>query len=168
VGLAFAAGVIARHAAQQCSIKDLLVRLDQLEQQLTPQRLALPHQQRMHWELLQRAIDDPSLAAVLDTYDTEIPPEKQRQFLYANAWYVNAFNAYRTGTVSREELYGYLRGLFQSRLIREYWHANRNHRATLKETSEEAELGRVVDDLISDLEEADTDEWWVIGEPPTP
>lgn len=48
----------------------------------------------MLWELLSKAIDDPTLAAVLITYEDEITVEKQRQFLFANAIYTNALHAY--------------------------------------------------------------------------
>ena len=73
---------------------------------------------------------------------------------------------YRVGVFSRAELYGHLRGIFQSTLMRDYWAATRHHRSSLKEGSEESEIGRMVDTLINDLEEASTDEWWVVGEPP--
>ncbi|MFD5269405.1 DUF6082 family protein [Streptomyces sp. NPDC058335] len=136
-------------------------------EELAFRRKALAHQQRMHWELLARAIDDPSLAAVIDTYDKSIPAEKRRQFLYANAWYAHLFHLYRAGIVDREELYTYLREFFQSPLFREYWEASQSQRATLKQSSDEARIGHMVDGLVKDLDEADTDEWWVVGNPPT-
>ncbi|MFF5481817.1 DUF6082 family protein [Streptomyces sp. NPDC012935] len=136
-------------------------------EELAVRRKALAHQQRMHWELLARAIDDPSLAAVIDTYDKSIPAERRRQFFYANAWYVHLYHLYRAGILDREELYEYLREFFQSPVFREYWRASRAQRATLNESSEEAKIGRMVDGLVRDLDEADTDEWWVVGEPPS-
>ncbi|MEU8750558.1 DUF6082 family protein [Streptomyces chartreusis] len=140
----------------------------QLElEELAIRRKALAHQQRMQWELLARAIDDPSLAAVIDTYDKNIPAERRRQFFYANAWYVHLFHLYRAGLLEREELYRHLREFFQSPIFREYWEASRHMRASLNEASEEAQLGYMVDGLVSDLDEADTDEWWVVGNPPT-
>ncbi|MER5598754.1 DUF6082 family protein [Streptomyces sp. NPDC002265] len=134
-------------------------------EELAVRRKALAHQQRMHWELLARAIDDPSLAAVIDTYDKSIPAEKRRQFLYANAWYTHLYHLYRAEILDREELYTYLREFFQSPLFREYWQASRSQRATLKESSDEARIGKMVDGLVMDLDEADTDEWWVVGNP---
>ncbi|WP_329349191.1 DUF6082 family protein [Streptomyces sp. NBC_01261] len=136
-------------------------------EELAIRRKALAHQQRMHWELLARAIDDPSLAAVIDTYDKSIPAEKRRQFFYANAWYVHLFHLYRAGILDRDELYRYLREFFQSPLFREYWEASQAQRATLSESSDEAVIGHIVDGLVTDLDEADTDEWWVVGTPPT-
>lgn len=131
------------------------------------ERAARAHQQRMHWELLKKAIDDPSLAAVIDTYDKSIPPEKRRQFLYANLWYVNAFHLYLAGILDMKELHGHLRELFQSPIMREYWDASRAQRATLDQESAEVRIGHMVDQLINDLDAADTDEWWVVGEPPS-
>ncbi|MET7452376.1 DUF6082 family protein [Streptomyces sp. NPDC005574] len=135
--------------------------------ELTIRRTALAHQQLMHWELLARAIDDPSLAAVIDTWDKSIPVERRRQFFYANAWYVHLFHLYQAGLVDREELYTRLREFFQSPLFREYWRASKTQRAALNQSSEEASIGHMVDGLVSDLDEADTDEWWVVGTPPT-
>ncbi len=136
-------------------------------EELAIRRTALAHQQRMHWELLARAIDDPSLAAVIDTYDQSIPAERRRQFFYANAWYVHLYHLYQAELLDREELYTRLREFFQSPVFREYWEASRHMRASLDESSVEAQLGRMVDGLVRDLDESDTDEWWVVGDPPT-
>lgn len=155
-------------AARQRRSEEARLQERQLElEELAIRRKALAHQQRMQWELLARAIDDPSLAAVIDTYDKSIPAERRRQFFYANAWYVHLFHLYRAGLLDREELYRHLREFFQSPIFREYWEASRHMRASLNEASEEAQLGHMVDGLVSDLDEADTDEWWVVGNPPT-
>ncbi|WP_210589101.1 DUF6082 family protein [Streptomyces sp. GESEQ-35] len=143
----------------------LQVRRLRLEE-LASRRSALAHQQRMHWELLSRAIDDPSLAAVIATYDPDIPAERRRQYFYANAWYINLYHLYRAGIVDDKAFHGHARELFQNPLMREYWEASKGQRATLKHSSDEARLGRMVDGLIKDLDEADTDEWWVVGNPP--
>jgi hypothetical protein len=143
----------------------LHVRRLELEE-LASRRRALAHQQRMHWELLSRAIDDPSLAAVIDTYDPDTPGEKRRQYFYANAWYINLYHLYRAGILDQAEFYGHARELFQNPLMREYWEASKGQRATLKDSSDEARIGRLVDGLIRDLDDADTDEWWVVGNPP--
>lgn len=127
----------------------------------------LANQQRLHWELLSKAMEDPDLAAVLDTYEGDISATKHRQFLFANALYTNMLLAYRIGNVTQAELFGYLRGSLQNPVFREYWEAARPHRASLEPDSEEAKVGRMVDGLVQDLDEADTDEWWVVGEPPT-
>lgn len=154
-------------AARQRHLEVERVQLRRLElEELASRRRALAHQQRMHWELLSRAIDNPSLAAVIDTYDPSLPAEKLRQYFYANAWYINLYHLYRAGILDQEGFYGHARELFQNRLMREYWEASRGQRATLKHSSDEARLGRMVDSLISDLDEADTEEWWVVGTPP--
>jgi hypothetical protein len=140
----------------------------QLElEELALRRRSLAHQQRMHWELLTRAIDDPSLAEVIDTYDKSIPAAKRRQFFYANAWYVNLFHVHRAGLIDREELYGHIREFLQNQIFREYWEASRYMRATLVQSSDEARMSHLVDGLIRELDDADTDEWWVVGTPPT-
>ncbi|MGW4757586.1 DUF6082 family protein [Streptomyces chartreusis] len=155
-------------AARQRRLEAERLQLKRIElEELASRRRALAHQQRMHWELLSRAIDNPSLAAVIDTYDPSIPAERRRQYFYANAWYVNLYHLYRAGIVDQEEFYGHARELFQNTLMREYWEASKGQRATLKHSSDEARIGRMVDGLIKDLDEADTDEWWVVGEPPT-
>ncbi|MFE5049836.1 DUF6082 family protein [Streptomyces sp. NPDC056637] len=155
-------------AAQRRRLEEARLRIEELEQEeLTQQRSARARQQRVHWELSLKAIDDPSLAAVINTYDAEIPPAKVRQFFFANAWYVNLFHLDQAGIIDQQEVYGRLRELFQSPVFREYWRASRPNRATLIHSSAEARLGRLADRLLEELEEADTEEWWVVGDPPT-
>jgi hypothetical protein len=136
-------------------------------QALAVRRKGYAHQQRMHWELLSRAIDDPTLFAVIDTYDKSIPAAKRRQFLYANAWYAYLFHLFRAEVLDQEELYIAMRELLQNPLFREYWDASKAQRANLKQSSHEARVGRMIDGLVRDLDEADTDEWWVVGNPPS-
>ena len=143
-----AATASAAFTARQRRVEEARLQERQLElEELAIRRKALAHQQRMQWELLARAIDDPSLAAVIDTYDKSIPAERRRQFFYANAWYVHLFHLYRAGILDREELYRHLREFFQSPIFREYWEASQHMRASLNETSEEAQLGHMVDGL---------------------
>ncbi|MFJ8824236.1 DUF6082 family protein [Streptomyces sp. NPDC102467] len=130
-------------------------------------RQARAHQQRMHWELLSKAIDDPALAVVIDNYGLDLSPEKRRQYLYANLWYINAFYLYESGLLNRRELFSSLRELFQSEHMREYWENTRPHRASLDPSSVEAEVGRMAETLFREMDEAETDEWWVVGEPPS-
>ncbi|CAL9582322.1 hypothetical protein SUDANB96_05083 [Streptomyces sp. enrichment culture] len=145
----------------------LAVRLDQLDQSARARHHAdLAQQQRLHWELLSKAIDDPELAEVLDLYEPPVSPKQRRQYLFANALYTNALFYLRIGNITREEFHGYVRGILQNPVVREYWYATRHQRATIADDSDEAELGRLVDDLLAQLEEADTEEWWVVGEPP--
>ncbi|MBZ3904271.1 MULTISPECIES: DUF6082 family protein [Streptomyces] len=129
-------------------------------------RASLAEQHRLHFDLLCKAMDDPALAAVLDTYENDVPAETQRQFLFANALYTNALHFHRIGALSKAELYGHLRVMCRNRIFQEYWESTRHHRKSLAEASEEAELGRMTDDLIQELTDADTEEWWVVGEPP--
>ncbi|MEV8597005.1 DUF6082 family protein [Streptomyces sp. NPDC052012] len=166
-GTILATGAFATMARQRRTVDALRLRLEDLERATrTLRATSLMQQQRLHWELLSKAMDDPELAEVLDTYDEPVDPRRQRQFLFANALYTNALCAYRVGNVSREEFFGFVRGILQNPVFREYWHATQPHRATLVDTSEEAELGRLVDDLLRQLEETEFDHWWVVGEPP--
>jgi hypothetical protein len=134
---------------------------------------ALTEQHRLHFDLLCKAMDDPTLASVLDTYETDIPLEKQRQYLFANALYVNALYYHRIGAWSLTELYGHLRVICRNDVFREYWSATRHHRKSLPEASKEAELGRMMDELVGEMDrlsqeenDGDCDEWWVIGQAP--
>jgi hypothetical protein len=129
-------------------------------------KAALAEQHRLHFALLCKAMDDPALASVLDTYETPVPPEKQRQYLFANALYVNALHYHRIGALSLAELHGHFRVMCQNQVFREYWAATEHHRKSLPDASEEAGLGHVMDELIQELDDSDTDEWWVVGESP--
>lgn len=165
-GLGMAAGILATVAAQRHTLESLHARLESLEKQAHTQHNAdLASQQRQHWELLSKAIDDPELAEVLDIFEVPASPAKRRQYLYANALYTNLLFYYRIGNLSKEEFYQRARGTFQNPIVREYWYATQQQRASITNT-EEAEMGLLVDDLLRQLEEADTDEWWVVGEPP--
>ncbi|MFG2501973.1 DUF6082 family protein [Streptomyces sp. NPDC048441] len=168
-GLALTLGTVGALIAQHHQLKKLRLRLERCEQtdQCEQQRhVDLANQQQLQWELLSKAMEDPTLAAVLDTYEGSVPPAKHRQFLFANALYTNALLAYRIGNVSRVELFGHLRGTLQNSIFREYWEVTRAARASLEEDSIEAQVGKMVDNLIHDLDEADTGEWWVVGKPP--
>jgi hypothetical protein len=162
-GLAFAAGALAALAAQQRRYKELRLRVAEVE--LGERQRAMLDQQRTQHYLLSKAMDDADLAAVYTTVQVD-SPTRQRQYLFANAMYTNALLAYRVGVISWEELHGHLRMFCQNSIFRAYWDAHRPHRASLEDTSEEARVGRMVDGLIRDLDEADTEEWWVVGEPP--
>ncbi|WP_307835167.1 DUF6082 family protein [Streptomyces adelaidensis] len=146
-------------------ISTVLRRLERLERE-TEQRTSLTAYQQHNFDLVMRAASDPTLLPVLNAYEEELSEERQRQYLFANLLYTHVLQGYRVGVFSRAELYGHLRGIFQSALMRDYWAATRHHRSSLKEGSEESEIGKMVDALIHDLEEASTDEWWVVGEPP--
>ncbi|WP_338895688.1 DUF6082 family protein [Streptomyces sp. TG1A-60] len=134
-------------------------------------RAALAEQHRLHFDLLCRAMADPALAAVLDTYESDTPPERQRQYLFANALYVNALYFHRIGALSLPELYGHLRVMSRNTIFRDYWAATRHHRESLPDTSDEAALGEMMNRLVEEMnklveEHDDGDEWWVIGQPP--
>jgi hypothetical protein len=121
---------------------------------------------RMRLELLMKAIDDPELAATLDTYDVHVSATRLRQYLFSDALYMQLLLAYRTGTLSREELFGKARLLLRNNIFREYWEASRHQRASLPDISEEAVIGRMMDDLAQDMDDADPELWWAVDSPP--
>ncbi|MFI5570935.1 DUF6082 family protein [Streptomyces sp. NPDC051740] len=165
-GLCLAAGAIAAMAAQRHTLDSVNERLEQLEKHALTQRQAnLAMQQRQHWELLSKAIDDPELAEVLGVFEVPVTDRQRRQYLFANALYTNLLCYYRIGNMSKDEFFKRVRGTFQNPIVRDYWYATQQQRASLTGT-EEAELGHLVDDLLLQLDEADTDEWWVVGDPP--
>lgn len=167
-GLGLVTGTLAGLAAQRSALDSLRIRLERLEEQVahTHRHSNLANQQHLHWELLSKAIDSPELAEVLDIFEVPASPQKRRQYLFANALYTNLLFYYRIGNLSREEFFGRVRGLLQNPVVKEYWFATQGQRATLPEDSDEAELGRMVDELLRQLDDADVEEWWVVGEPP--
>ncbi|KOG37722.1 DUF6082 family protein [Streptomyces resistomycificus] len=167
-GLGLVTGALTALSAQHRTLRSMRERLDHLEKQVShsQRQTNLANQQHLHWELLSKAIDSPELAEVLDIFEVPASQRKRRQYLFANALYTNLLFYYRIGNLSRDEVFGRMRGLLQNPVVREYWFATRGQRATLPEGSDEAELGHMVDDLLRQLDEADIDEWWVVGEPP--
>ncbi|WP_028802277.1 DUF6082 family protein [Streptomyces sp. 142MFCol3.1] len=163
-GLAFAAGALVVLAVQQRRLEALRLRVAQVER-IDGRNARLAEQQRFQTYLLDKALGDPDLAEVLSTID-ELDPVRRRQYLFANALYTNALRAHRAGDVDWDELHGHLRVICQSAIFRDYWDATRHHRASLKKSSQEARVGRMTDALIRDLDQSDTEEWWVVGEPP--
>lgn len=163
-GAAFAAGALAVVAAYQHWREAPQSRTGRTEQ-LETRHAQLAEYQRLQLRLLDKAMDDPQLAAVMSTIETDSSTQ-QRQYLFANALYANAIFGYRIGVANLEELRGHLRVLVRNTVFRAYWEATRPHRASLQDDSEEGRVGRMLDALIHDLDETDTDEWWVVGEPP--
>lgn len=118
-----------------------------------------------HWELLRRAIDDPELAAVLEIGDGQVSSARQRQYLFADAYFTQILLRYREGDLSMNELVGHLRGMFEKPIMREYWYITHEQRARLGD-AEDGRVYALADSLLQQLEDAETDEWWVIGDPP--
>lgn len=137
-----------------------------LEQQAQYMRQsALAQQQRLHWELLSKAIDDPDLAEVLDVYEEDVSPRVRRQYLFANALYTNLLFYYRIGNLTQDEFIRYARGIFQNPIVRNYWAATRLQRASIHAGADEAAAGQLIDQLLQQLDDADVEEWWVVGDP---
>ncbi|MFI6282090.1 DUF6082 family protein [Streptomyces sp. NPDC050988] len=163
VAAARVAGVLVMAFRVHVSLR----RLEALAQE-RQRRETLTEYRRDHHRLIRRATEDPSLLPVLDAYEGDLHPDTQRRHLFANDLYQHAYQGYQLGVLSRAELRGHLRYMFQSQAMRSYWRVTRHHRASLVEDSEEAEIGRMVDALVAAIEdaEADGDAWWVVGDPP--
>ncbi|NYV73961.1 DUF6082 family protein [Streptomyces sp. UH6] len=162
-----AAGAITATAVQRRALCELKACLEQhLDQARAIQReVNLTTQQRLHWSLMSKAFDDPDLAEVLDVYEgPAVTPRKRRQYLFANAQYTNLLFYYRLGNLTRTEFVKYARGLFQNPVMVEYWYATQHQRDTVPPDSDEAAMGRLIDDLFQQLDEAE--EWWVAGDAP--
>ncbi|MFJ2740117.1 DUF6082 family protein [Streptomyces sp. NPDC087440] len=150
-GIAYAATSAAAFAALVAQIA---------QHRYMQRRKELADKHRLQFDLLCKAMDDPELAAVLDTYDEDISVDKQRQFLFANALYGNLLHAYRLGTISTAETLAHLRGISQSALFRDYWDATRHHRETLPADSTERQLARMADTVVARASD-ERDRWWV-------
>ncbi|GAA3486033.1 MULTISPECIES: DUF6082 family protein [Streptomyces] len=131
-----------------------------IQQQRIHRRIALTAQRQLQLQLQCKAMADPQLAAVLDTYEEEVPADRQRQFLFANALYGNILHDCRVGTMSLEEALGHLRITCQSKVFREYWDATGHHRASLPSDSAEAAMGRLVDEIVARASD-EGDQWWI-------
>ncbi|MFF7642092.1 DUF6082 family protein [Streptomyces canus] len=118
---------------------------------------------RMHLEQLDRAIDDPSLAAALSTVQ-DVTPQKRRQLLFANKQYTLLMLGHMAGFTSRSELLGALRVLSRNPVFREYWERTGRQRRDLPEESLEARSGRAVDVIMAERFD-EVEEWWVEGSP---
>lgn len=127
-------------------------------------RTNLIQQHRLVTQQLDRAIDDPSLAAALSTL-SGISDLKRRQLLFANREYGTILLAHRIGYVDWNELLGHLRMLSRNEVFAEYWERTVEHRRSLPEESLEARVGRAVDTIMEELAD-DPDEWWVVGPAP--
>ncbi|MGW7416833.1 DUF6082 family protein [Streptomyces sp. NPDC054863] len=123
-------------------------------------RALLIEKHHLHSELLYRAMDDPQLAEVLDTYESDISPEHHRQFLYANIVYGNVLHYCRIGIMNTDEALGHMRGICRSRAFRDFWDATQHHRDSLPADSQEARLGQLVDPIVTRASEQN-DNWWV-------
>ncbi|WP_419997765.1 DUF6082 family protein [Streptomyces boninensis] len=116
---------------------------------------------RLNLDVTGRALEDDELLAVLDTYGDDIPPERRRQFLYANMLYLQVLHAFRLGTHPEHEIRGAMAIHLQNQTFRGYWEATRLHRRTLQPDSPENRLARITDDVLRRLEdEEQRQDWW--------
>ncbi|MDL2080055.1 DUF6082 family protein [Streptomyces sp. GXMU-J15] len=155
-----------RHRRQEQLLVECSRQLSAVAEELRRANLIQHH--RLLVEQLDRAIDDPTLAAAMSTLRglTEV---KRRQMLFANREYGVLLLTYRVDGCTWDELLSRLRIMCHNDLFAEYWSATLEHRKTLPEESLEAKVGQAVDAILEDLRD-DRDEWWVVGleSPPPP
>lgn len=118
-------------------------------------------QHRLITEQLDRAIDDPALAAALSTLPG-LSDQKRRQMLFANREYASVVLAHRIGVLAWEELMGHLRILCRNPVFAEYWERTSEHRRSLPVESLDARVGQALDVILDEMGD-DPDEWWVVG-----
>ncbi|MEU6842659.1 DUF6082 family protein [Streptomyces sp. NPDC046716] len=124
-------------------------------------RANLIRTQSLFMEQLDRAIDDPVLAAALSTLDG-LDEERRRQLLFINRHYGLLLLTYQIGAIDRGELLGSLKILSRNRIFRHYWQATADQRGDLPEHSLEARIGRALDAIVDERLD-DLEEWWVVG-----
>ncbi len=71
------------------------------------------------------------------------------------------------GNMSREEFFGFARSMLQNPVFREYWYATRpiGRPSSTAPTKPGSDAWSTI--FCVQLEEADIDEWWVVGDPPS-
>ncbi|MFF1323302.1 DUF6082 family protein [Streptomyces chartreusis] len=168
IGSAVAAGLAVlrapfareeRRRRQEDLMADLLRQLTLMTEEI--HRANLIQHYRLVVDQLDRAIEDPTLAAAVSTL-TDISERKRRAMLYANREWGILLLAHRVGAVDWDELLGTLRVLCRNKIFAEYWERTVEHRRSLPVESLEVRVGRVVDAMIDELAD-DPDEWWVVG-----
>jgi hypothetical protein len=102
----------------------------------------------LHVELIKMAIDDPQLAAVWPEFERGIPPERNRQYLYANLIIQHVWLNLQIGNYSDDEARGMLRYMFSNPLVRNYWATSEAIRRWFVADTPEQVFSRMVDDLF--------------------
>ncbi|MFC1405903.1 MULTISPECIES: DUF6082 family protein [Streptacidiphilus] len=105
---------------------------------------------RLHMELIKMAIDDPALADVWGDYRPGIPPERKRQYLYANLIFSHMYLNHKLAVADDVEMLAHLRVITKSEIFREYWAETIGSRAPLSDESAERIFGRLVDQAIAE------------------
>ncbi|MFI8229852.1 DUF6082 family protein [Streptomyces sp. NPDC085900] len=160
-----------RRRRQETTLPDLVDQIARLGEELHAigQELRRANEIQVHrllTEQLDRAIDDPTLAAALSTLNG-ISEHKRRQMLFANREYATILLSHRTGTIDWSELLGNLRVLCRNEIFAEYWERTVEHRRSLAVGSLERQVGEAVDTLMEELAD-DPEEWWIVGPSPEP
>ncbi|WP_405587288.1 DUF6082 family protein [Streptomyces sp. NBC_01092] len=164
VGLGFVRAPFSRgrRRRQEELMLELLRQLTRMTEEM--RRANLIQQYRLSVEQMDRAIDDPALAAAMSTL-TGLSERRRRQMLFSNRQYGVLLMAHRVGVYDWDELVGHLRVLCRNEVFAEYWASTVEHRRSVPDESLESRVGSVVDGMLEDLRD-DPDEWWVVGPVP--
>ncbi|MFF5294294.1 DUF6082 family protein [Paractinoplanes globisporus] len=108
----------------------------------------------LHLEILKMSINDQQLAEVWPAFQPGLSAESNRQFLYANIIYQFHWTSLKLNKASDEEIFGSMRYLFTSTLMRKYWAAAARARTSLAPGSPEYAFAKKLDDLCQDYEAA--------------
>ena len=106
--------------------------------------------QRLHIELVRMAMGDESLAEVWGEYRQDSPPERNRQYMYANLIFSHIFLNHQLGVVEDANIKGYIRIVAANPIFREYWAASAPNRALLNEASAERLFGQMIDEVLDE------------------
>ncbi|MBC2901186.1 DUF6082 family protein [Streptomyces cupreus] len=150
-----------RRRRQEELLTELLRQLARMTEEIHRANLIQEH--RIAMDLMDRTIDDPSLADARSTL-AGVSEAKRRQMIFANRQYGSLLLAYRIGSLDWGELLGHLRVLCRNGLFAEYWDRTAEHRLSLPTDSLERQVGKGVDAILEELAE-DPEEWWIVGPP---
>ncbi|MGY0024612.1 DUF6082 family protein [Streptomyces sp. YJ-C3] len=137
-------------------------RRDELLERLVEEisRANVLRQHALFLDQLDRAIDDPDLAAALSTLP-DLSDRERRLMLWANREYSVLLLAYRVDAFCWDEFIGHLRILCRNRFFQLYWERTAEHRLSLAPDSLDARVGEALNHIMEELA-TDPDEWWIV------
>ncbi|MEV1020207.1 DUF6082 family protein [Streptomyces sp. NPDC050264] len=138
-------------------------RRDELLERLVEEmsRANVLRQHSLFLDQLDRAIDDPDLAAALSTLP-DLSDRERRLMLWVNREYAVLLLAHRVGAFCWDELIGHLRVLCRNEIFQLYWTRTVDHRRSLAPDTLDARVRDALNSIIEELA-TDPEEWWVVG-----
>jgi hypothetical protein len=102
----------------------------------------------LHMQLLKMSIDDPELAEVWPPYAPAVPPQQNRQYLYANLICSHLLLVHKLGMASDREMLGNLRYIVATPIFRAYWEGAEHLREELDPETHESRFAALVNEAI--------------------